>query len=74
MAAFDEFPMKNSNIPRASAPGIPARAPYKAPCVTVFGPVGMLTQGGSGPLGELMDNGMGMISCSMNMNVQDPMC
>jgi len=52
----------------SSKPRVPAG--YKAPSITVFGAVGMLTQAGSSGNSELMDNGMGMISCSGSMNQQ----
>ena len=50
---------------------------YESPKLTVFGPVGMLTQAGSGADSELMFVGMpGNLMCvnSNNPNAQDAMC
>ncbi len=46
---------------------------YKPPKIKVFGPVGALTQGGSGMMSEVMDMGM-MCMVNPNPNLQSGFC
>ena len=51
------------------------RAAYVRPRLREFGPVGMLTQAGTGATSEAMVVGQGMVVCSGNsMHSTDPRC
>ena len=48
---------------------------YERPRLRVFGPVGVLTQSGSGTTSELQEAGMsGMLVCMGSPNLQNAMC
>jgi hypothetical protein len=69
--------MKIKNLGHATRTGRASGAVYERPKLRVFGPVGKLTQAGSGVDSELMFNGppdMQMCQASMSPNQIDAMC
>jgi hypothetical protein len=62
--------MKINRLEKITESQEPVRAGYAPPALREFGPVGLLTQGGSGIDSELMMNG----NCSMNPNASNAMC
>ena len=69
--------MKFNNLDNIAKVHDVTRAAYERPKLRVFGPVGKLTQAGSGVDSELMFNGPPqnqMCMQSMNPNAQNAMC